>query len=165
MSLAGGRPKEDGKPRLLFSGKINSVFSLGFILMFSGYCDRMLKEWEGIQESSFGDTAAGKRYKGWERAGKCWEKAMFYLTKDEQDGENWKGLGHRGRMCLRKQVVEVFAASGNVLFAVPTTKTSGNFQTIWALTFLRQILLTDPIAELTPTEKLQKVAAMPQFVT
>lgn len=55
---------------------------------------------------------------------------MFYLTKDEQDGENWNVLGHRGRMCLRKQVVEVFAGSGYVSFAVPTTETSGNFQTI-----------------------------------
>lgn len=53
-----------------------------------------------------------------------------YLTKDGQDGENQEVLGHRGRMCLRKQVVEVFAGSGNVSFAVPTMETSGNFQMI-----------------------------------
>lgn len=121
------------KPSLLFSSKINTVFNLGFIIMFCGYCDSKLKEREGIQESSFGVTAAGKRYKRWGRGWKALRKSDVYLTKDQQDGEIQEILGHRERMfVLRKQVVKVLLGSGYVSFDALSVGTSVWPKMIWS---------------------------------
>lgn len=133
--------------------------------MFCGYCDSKLKEWKGIQESSFGVTAAGKRYKRWGRGWKVLRKSSVYITKDQWDGDIQKVLGHRERMSvLRKQVVKVLVGSEYVLFDAPSVETSGWPKMIWSCMFLCQILLTDLISELIPMEKLQEEYAIHQTV-
>lgn len=49
-----------------------------------------------------------------------------YITKDVPHTENQGGLGYGGSVLfLRKQLLQVFAGSGNVWFAVRTMETSG----------------------------------------
>lgn len=48
-----------------------------------------------------------------------------YLTKDVPHTENQEDLGYEGRISyLRKQLLQVFAGSGNISFAVHTMETS-----------------------------------------
>jgi len=85
--------------------------------------------------SCFSVTAVGgKDTKDKKGVWKLLRESDLYLTKDEPDGGNQVVLGYGRRMLfLRKQLLQVFAGSGNILSAVSTMETSGYAQIIWAL--------------------------------
>lgn len=146
------------KPSLSFNSRINTDFTLGFIIMFSGYSDRMLKEWDGIQENCFSVTAVGKRYKRWERSLETAERQWCLSNKRRARQREPRSL-----RIWRETVLPWKTSVTSICWLWKHFICGSHHGNIWLPQnnlcpyVLCQILLTALISEPMSTAKLQKV--------